>query len=100
MKATKKNPTKAQCIHTHLDPFTRGVIWGMHLGGMKREDMLPHVTKDDDSELCLNNLDRVTVHGINSRDAYLFSREGGEHVVHDSYPAVSPCPLTVNGGSH
>ena len=53
-RIVKKPASKAR-----LDPFTRGVIWGMHLGKVKRSEMLTHVQKKDGSPLLLDTLDRV-----------------------------------------
>ena len=50
---------KLKASRARLDVWTRGVIWGMHLGGMKRSDMLKHVKKKDGSPLRLNTLDTV-----------------------------------------
>ena len=50
---------KHQRSNARLDAFTRGVIWGMHVAGMKRDQMLDHVRKKDGTKLNLHNLDLV-----------------------------------------
>ena len=50
---------KHQRSNARLDAFTRGVIWGMHVAGMKRDQMLDHVRKKDGTKLNLHNLDPV-----------------------------------------
>jgi hypothetical protein len=57
-KKTMKN-TKVRTSVARLDAWARGVIWGMHLGQMKRQDMLAHVTKKDGAPLLLHTLDDV-----------------------------------------
>ena len=52
--ALKTKRAKAQRNRARLDAFTRGVIWGMHVAGMGREDMLAHVRKKDGSKVVLN----------------------------------------------
>mgnify|MGYP000650708456 CR=1 FL=1 len=49
--------TKVRTSVARLDAWTRGVICGMHLGQMKRQDMLAHVTKKDGSPWQLHYLD-------------------------------------------
>ena len=56
-KRTKKTATNA--TSARLDTWTGGVIWGMHLANMKREDMLAHVRKKDGSPLQLHSVDEV-----------------------------------------
>ena len=51
-----KRPPQTQ---THLDAFARGVIWGMHLAGMSRADMVEHVQKPDGGAVPVNTIDRV-----------------------------------------
>eukprot|EP00973_Karenia_brevis_P091447 12407481-Karenia_brevis.AAC.1 len=58
-KAMKVKKGKVKQSSARLDTWTRGVIWGMHLAGMKREDMLSHVRKKDGCELTLHTLDAV-----------------------------------------
>ena len=55
----KRCVRKRPASRARLDVWTRGVIWGMHLAGMSRQDMLTHVTKKDGSPLELNTLDKV-----------------------------------------
>ena len=42
-----------------LDAFSRGMIWGMHLGRMPRTDMQTHVAKKDGSTPTLGAIDKV-----------------------------------------
>ena len=48
---------KRHASRARLHPFTRGVIWGMHIGKVQREEMLKHVQKKDGSPLLLDTLD-------------------------------------------
>lgn len=59
MKAMKSKKSTTKQTAARLDTWTRGVIWGMHLAGMKREDMRDHVRKKDGSKLTLHTLDDV-----------------------------------------
>ena len=52
MRIAKRHASRAR-----LHPFTRGVIWGMHIGKVQREEMLKHVQKKDGSPLLLDTLD-------------------------------------------
>lgn len=53
-----KRPRKL-ASRARLDVFTRGAIWGMHVAGMPREDMLQHVRKVDGSPVTLKLIDKV-----------------------------------------
>ena len=63
-KVAKKLKTKKKSKQSYarLDPFTRGVIWGMHIGEVPRQEMLKHVRKTDGSKLQIANLDQVIAH--------------------------------------
>ena len=45
--------------YARLDVWTRAMVWGMHMAGMSREDMLEHVTKKDGSPLTLHCIDET-----------------------------------------
>ena len=57
IKKTKKKKSRAR-----LDAFTRGVIWGMHLGKLKREEMQKHLAKKDGTRPTLGCIDKVIGH--------------------------------------
>ena len=42
-----KRKRNADSPYARLDPFARGVIWGMYLAKATREDILKHVVKKD-----------------------------------------------------
>ena len=44
---------------SRVDVWTRGVIWGMHLGGLQRERMQDYVSKKDGSQVTLSAIDGV-----------------------------------------
>ena len=58
-KVKGKKVKKSKPTYARLGVFTRGVLWGMHLAGMKRQDMLGHVRKNDGTPLTLNAVDGV-----------------------------------------
>ena len=45
--------------HARLDTFARGMIWGMHLAGAPREDILQEVSKKDGTLATLSAVDKV-----------------------------------------
>ena len=53
----KRKPTYAR-----LDPFTRGMIWGMHCAGASREAILKDVKKEDGSPVGKTAVDEVIAH--------------------------------------
>ena len=57
---------RAKASSARLDPFTRGVIWGMHLAGACREDIKKHAVKKDGSTPQMNAIDKV----ISRKTAY------------------------------
>lgn len=50
---------RKSATHARLDVFTRGMIWGMHLAGMSRDDMQKFVVKKDGSNVPLKTIDKV-----------------------------------------
>jgi hypothetical protein len=56
-KKVKQTKSRAR-----LDAFARGVIWGMHLGKLKREDMQKHLVKKDGTRPTLGCIDKVIGH--------------------------------------
>ena len=56
---TKKRPASATSSYARLSVFTKGVIWGLHLAGTKREDMTVHLAKTDGSDVGLHAIDYV-----------------------------------------
>ena len=62
MKTRKNGATiKAQSTFARLNVFTRGEIWGMHLAGMKRNEMVELLQKTDGSAPKLRCVDGVMV---------------------------------------
>ena len=60
LKLKKVRKDKDQASNwSRLDVWTRGVIWGMHLGGLQRERMQDYVSKKDGSQVTLNAIDGV-----------------------------------------
>ena len=53
----KRKPTYAR-----LDPFTRGMIWGMHCAGASREDIYKQVTKADKTPVSPTAVSEVISH--------------------------------------
>ena len=51
MKAGKgkvrKHAMKVKPSYSRLDAFARGMIWGMHVAGVPRDEMLKHAAKKD-----------------------------------------------------
>ena len=56
MKAKKKTSRAG------LDAFTGGVIWGMHIGKVRREDMQKHLQKKEGARPTLDCIDKVIGH--------------------------------------
>ena len=50
---------KGEPSYCRMNPFTRGMVWGMHLAGMRREDMLSLVQKSDGAEPALQTIDTI-----------------------------------------
>ena len=42
-----------------LDVWARGMIWGMHIGRVRREEMLEHLKKKDGTCPQINAIDKV-----------------------------------------
>jgi hypothetical protein len=47
VRRTIKKGRPASGSYARMDAFMRGAVWGMWKAGVKREDMLQHVTKKD-----------------------------------------------------
>ena len=46
-----------------LDVWARGMIWGMHIGRVRREEMLEHLKKKDGTCPQINAIDKVLRQG-------------------------------------
>ena len=58
-KLNKKPARAGVASWSRLSVFNKGVVWGMHVAGLKRSDMLAHVQKTDGSEPRLHAIDDV-----------------------------------------
>ena len=54
-----KDKAEKATTFSRLSTWTRGVIWGMHLAELPREDMKQHVRKRDGSSVGLHAIDEV-----------------------------------------
>ena len=59
MVANTKIRKKTTKSWARLDAFTRGVVWGMHLGKLPRNEMQKHLTKKDGTRPTLGCIDKV-----------------------------------------
>ena len=50
---------KKKAGHARLDVFSRGTVWGMHLAGMRRADMLEHLRKKDGQRVPIDAVDKI-----------------------------------------
>ena len=57
--AKKKKLKKRPASWARLSTFNKGVVWGMHVAGMKRSDMVEHLAKTDGSKPSLHAIDDV-----------------------------------------
>jgi len=56
----KEKPARAGGTSwARLSIFNKGVVWGMHVAGLKRSDMAAHVQKTDGSKPALHAIDDV-----------------------------------------
>jgi hypothetical protein len=63
----KKKPAKAGSTSwARLSIFNKGVVWGMHVAGLKRSDMAAHVQKTDGSKPHLVNGQRTCAVNVQS----------------------------------
>ena len=53
---------KKKTSRARLVAFTRGVIWGMHIGKVRREDMQKHLQKKEGARPTLDCIDKVIGH--------------------------------------
>ena len=58
----KRTMKRKRRSHARLDPFSRGVIWGMHLAKAPREEILQHVVKTDGTVPSMQAVDQVIKH--------------------------------------
>ena len=63
----KKKPARAGSTSwARLSIFNKGVVWGMHVAGLKRSDMAAHVQKTDGSKPHLVNGQRTCAVNVQS----------------------------------
>ena len=58
------NKKRSASEFARLDPFTRGMIWGMHLAKVPREENLQHVFKKDGSRPKIRAIDYFIAHKV------------------------------------
>ena len=57
--SVKKKTTKAPGNFARMSTWMKGMIWGMKLAGMRREDMLEHIVKTDGSPATVKAIDET-----------------------------------------
>jgi hypothetical protein len=68
MKVASKARKKLKVKTARLDPFTRGMVWGMHLAKMPRQEIKKLVLKKDGSTPELNAIDKIIAHKVAEPD--------------------------------
>jgi hypothetical protein len=60
--APKRKPMKKTPSYARLDPFTRGMIWGMHIAGALNQTILKTVKKEDNTPVGKTAVKEVIAH--------------------------------------
>ena len=81
MKRVRRTCRKTRA---RLDALTRGMIWGMHLAKMPRDDIQKHVAKKDGTVPTLDGIDKIIAH----------KRENPEWMGEESRAGGRPSGLT------